>query len=77
MLNRGLGADEIERILLASANATPEQLPPEKQTISDNEYYLVEKMLEAEYPVEEIEKLVRAFKSGEKTDIRLPDRLLS
>jgi hypothetical protein len=77
MLNRGLGAADIERILLASSDTDADERPAEKETITDNEYYLVEKMLDEEYPVEEIERLVRAFKSGEKTNIRLPERLLS
>jgi hypothetical protein len=77
MLARGMSAADIERVLLASADADPEERPAEKETICDNEYYLVEKMLEEERPVEEIERLVRAFKSGERTDIRLPARALS
>jgi hypothetical protein len=77
MLNRGLGAADIERVLLASSSSSPEERPAAKDPITDNEYYLVEKMLDEEYPVEEIERLVRAFKSGESTNIRLPDKLLA
>jgi hypothetical protein len=77
MLARGLGAADIERILLASSGGITDSPPAEKETISDNEYYLVEKMLDAEYPVEEIERLVRAFKSGEQTGFKLPEKLLS
>jgi hypothetical protein len=76
MLNRGLSAADIERVLLASANQDREP-PAEKETISDNEYYLVEKMLDAEYPVEQIEKLVRAFKSGDKVRIGSLEKVMA
>jgi hypothetical protein len=75
MLNRGMSADDILRVLQASAESPA--APAEKGPVTDNEYYLVEKMLDAEYPVEEIERLVRALKSGERTGIRLPERSLS
>jgi len=73
MLNRGLSPAEIERVLLASATARPQQ----KEIVSDNEYHLVEKLVDAEYASDEIERVVRAFKLGEKVEVRLPDRLLS
>jgi hypothetical protein len=73
MLNRGLSAADIERVLFASSRR--DEAPPEPtETISDNEYYLVEKMLEEGHSVEEIERLVRAFKDG-TTNIRLPRRV--
>jgi len=73
MLNRGLGAAEIEQVLLASATTRPMQ----KETISRNECFLIERLIAAEASIEDIERLVRAFRSGEKVDFRLPDRLLS
>jgi hypothetical protein len=66
MLAREFAPADIERVLLASANAAREEASAGKEAISDNEYYLVEKMLNEEYPVEEIERLVKAFKSGER-----------
>ncbi len=77
MLNRGLAPAEIERVLLASADHGTEEPPAEKESISDNEYYLVEKMLDEEYPVEEIEKLIRAFKSGEKSPVRSIEHVMT
>src|SRR5262245_58987632 len=44
MLNRGFAAAEIERVLTASSAKA--EVTPEKETISDNEYYLIEKMLD-------------------------------
>lgn len=67
MLNRGFGADEIQRVLGASASPV-EVAVPAKETISDNEYYLVEKMLEEGHAIEDIEKLVRAFKEKKQHD---------
>lgn len=64
MLLREFSAADVERVLMASAGSA--QGPEEKEAISDNEYYLVEKMLDEKYPVEEIERLVRAFKEGSK-----------
>jgi hypothetical protein len=60
MLNRGLSAADIERILRASSQS-PEP-PPQTDPISDNEYYIVEKMLDEEKSVEDIERIIRAFK---------------
>ena len=72
MLNRGMAAADIERVL--SASARREEAPPAPQppgALSDNEYALVEKMLDEGHKVEEIERLIRALKGGE-TNIRLP-----
>src|SRR5262249_51878111 len=63
MINRGMSAADIERVLQASSTRTEESKSAE-EPISDNEYYLVEKMLDEGHSVEEIERLVRAFKSG-------------
>jgi hypothetical protein len=71
MLNRGLSAAEIERVLWASSDGPPAPSSPEAQEIiSDNEYYLVEKLIEEGKTVEEIERLVRAFKGNGSTAIR-------
>lgn len=75
MLNRGLAAADIERVLMASS-AGRDEPTEEKEAIGEYEHDLITKMLDAKYSAEEIERLVRAFKSGEKTDIRLPDRML-
>src|SRR5262245_57616300 len=51
MLNRGFSAPDIERVLLAST--CREDLKPEKtEVVSDNEYYLIEKMLDEGHAVE-------------------------
>src|SRR5262249_17917293 len=69
MLARQFTPADVERVLLAAAANPPERPSSGKETISDNEYYLVEKMLEEEYPAEEIERVVRAFKAGEKVSV--------
>jgi hypothetical protein len=60
MLARDFSAADVERVLQASAGRV-EPASGDKEPVSDNEYYLVEKMLDEKYPVEEIERLVRAF----------------
>ena len=63
MLNRGFGAEEIERVLVStSAKEVVEPEKPEK--ISDNEYYLIEKMLDEGHAIEDVERLMRALKEG-------------
>src|SRR5262245_7620076 len=77
MLNRGLSVADIERVLLASSSRE-EPIPPEPQeTITDNEYHLVEKMLDDGHSIEDIEKLVKAFQEGKgvATNVRLPRKL--
>jgi hypothetical protein len=71
MLNRGLSAADIERVLWASSDGPP--TPPSTDTpevITENEYYLVEKMIDEGKSVEEIERLVRAFKGNSSSAIR-------
>ena len=51
MLNRGLSVDEIERVIKASS-----QVP---DTISANEYSLIEKMVDEGKSAEEIERVLR------------------
>jgi hypothetical protein len=64
MLNRGMSADEIVRVVRACAGEEP--APPEaKDPVSDNEYYLVEKLVEEGKSAEEIERIIRAVKSGD------------
>ncbi len=68
MLNRGLSAADVERVLWASSDGPQAPPSPEaRESISDNEYYLVEKMLEEGRSVEEIERLVRSFKGDRAT----------
>ena len=63
MLNRGMSADDIVRVIRASAREEPS--PPEPQDpVSDNEYYLVEKLVEEGKSAEEIERIIRAVKAG-------------
>jgi hypothetical protein len=67
MLNRGLSTDEIERVLRASAHTPPP--PPEKpETITNNEYSLVEKMVDEGKSGEEIERVLRALKGTPPAD---------
>ncbi len=71
MLNRGLTAADIERVLWASSDGPPQRPAPDTQeVITDNEYYLVEKMIEEGKSAEEIERLIRAFKGDRSTAIR-------
>jgi hypothetical protein len=73
MLNRGLSADEIERVLRASAkptNSRPPWLSDSKGVVSDNEYYLVEKLLEEGKSAKEIARIIKVLKGG--ADAGLP-----
>jgi hypothetical protein len=73
MLNRGFGAEEIERVLVSTS--ARQEAPESPETVTDNEYYLVEKMLEEGHTIEDIERLVRAFKQAKDASaIRLPNR---
>jgi hypothetical protein len=64
MLERGLGVDEIERVLRASS--TPAPAPAASSgPISDNEYYLVEKLVDEGKSADEIERVLRVFRSVE------------
>lgn len=83
MLNRGLSADEIERVLRASSHATaspPAEPAPAAETISDKEYALVEKMLDDGHSLEEIERIIRALRGdGKPVRFKVPgsDKLLA
>ena len=74
MLTRGLSAADIERVMGASSAGTP--APEAKEVVTDNEYYLVEKMLDDGRPVEEIERLVRAFKGNGATASRTIEEIM-
>ena len=79
MLNRGLAAADIERVMLASSAREEPVASQAKETVSDNEYYLVEKMLDDGHSMEDIERIIRAFKEGkeESVNIRVPHRMES
>jgi hypothetical protein len=66
MLNRGLSVDQIERIIRASPDAPADGQKPDP--VSDNEYYLIEKLVDEGRPVEEIERIVRACKGAPPSD---------
>lgn len=72
MLARELSAADVERVLLASSDRSE----PASAAVSDNEYALVEKMLDEKYPVEEIERLVKAFKEGGKVSVTGDERII-
>jgi hypothetical protein len=67
MLNRGMSADEIERVIRVSNQPTGTQdkaRHKSQKSISDNEYYLVEKLVDEGKSAEEIERIIRAVKAG-------------
>ena len=66
MLNRGMTADEIERIIRVSNQPVNgnEKATKKQKPISDNEYYLVEKLVDEGKSAEEIERIIRAVKAG-------------
>lgn len=61
MLNRGLSVDDIERVLRASS-VPPDQHPAKPETISDNEYALVEKLVDEGKSADEIARIIVALK---------------
>jgi hypothetical protein len=69
MLNRGMSAADVERVLWASSSG-PHGEPSPQETITDNEYYLVEKMLDDGHGIEEIERVIRAFRGDEGRVVR-------
>jgi hypothetical protein len=65
MLNRGLSADDIVRVVRASPGEEEDRSAAgHQETITDNEYYLVEKMLDEGRGTDEIERIIRAFKGN-------------
>ncbi|MFO0844390.1 MAG: hypothetical protein U0797_18670 [Gemmataceae bacterium] len=69
MLNRGMTAADIERVMLASGSRDSTVEMQAKETISDNEYYLVEKMLDDGHAIEDVERVIRAFKEGKEGSV--------
>jgi hypothetical protein len=61
MLNRGLPAADIERVLSASA-ANPPETPAAPDPVSDNEYYLIEKLVDEGKSADDIERVLRAVR---------------
>src|SRR5262249_60569283 len=75
MINRGLSVADIERVLWASsARGQPEKELPDP--ISDNEYYLVEKLVDEGKSAEEIERIIRAFRP-DRDPTGLRDRIVA
>jgi hypothetical protein len=70
MLNRGLSAADIERVLQASSTPSPPERPAWEKgdPISDNEYYLVEKLVEEGKSAEEIAHILQAIKSTHQSE---------
>jgi hypothetical protein len=77
MLNRGMSSADIERVMLASGARDSTLEMQAKETISDNEYYLVEKMLDDGHAIEDVERVIRAFKEGKEgsVHVRAPQRV--
>src|SRR5262249_43576342 len=75
MLARQFTAADVGGALLASAERR--EPVPDARDVSDNEYALVERMLEEKYPVEEIERLVRAFRAGGRSAVPGDERIMS
>ena len=61
MLKRGLSVEEIERVLRASEK--PPEEPAKPDPITDNEYAVVEKMVEEGRPAADVERLVKLIRS--------------
>ncbi len=73
MLNRGMSVPEIERVVTATASPATDEA---KETVSESEYVLIQKMLEQKYSGEEVERMVRALRGGESpTAIRALERI--
>ena len=68
-------AADIERVLWASSGGSPANAET-KETITDNEYALVEKMLDDGRPVEEIERLILAFKGNRSTAVKTIEEVM-
>jgi hypothetical protein len=64
MLNRGLPVEEIERIVRASSTVPAGTQGGEP--VSDNEYYLVEKLVDEGKSADEIERILRVFRTKEE-----------
>ena len=65
MVAKGLPATDIERVLwVSSTNAPLRDGPLARENLSDNEYSLVEKMLDDGRDINDIERVVRAIKGA-------------
>jgi hypothetical protein len=74
MLNRGMSVEQIERVLRASSAAAPQ--PDKPETITDNEYYALEKLVDEGKSAEEIERIMRAFRGpAEPGAAKLPEKV--
>lgn len=71
MLERGMSVEEIERVLWVSGENMPvSQTPPEKaDPISENQLALIERLLDEERDLGEIERLMRALRGNESEAI--------
>jgi hypothetical protein len=75
MLNRGMTVDEIERVVKASnkqLSSKPAYPQNKKDPISDNEYYLVERLVDEGKSAEEIERIIKALKAGSQSTSTQP-----
>ena len=68
MLERGMSVEQIERVLWVSAENQPPSanLPEPADPVSDNQYAIVERMLDDDRDLGDIERLLRALQPGEK-----------
>jgi hypothetical protein len=73
MLNRGLSADDIVRIVRATPGGEEDSCAAHQETITDNEYYLVEKLVDEGRATEDIERIIRAFKEHAARPAPAPD----
>jgi hypothetical protein len=73
MLGRGMSAEDIERVLRASSGASPPAAP---DPVSDNEYYVVEKLVDEGKTTEDIERILRALKAGRSAEGSVSDRIV-
>lgn len=62
MLERGFSAQQIEQVIRASAYEAAEQ-PGKAETVSDNEYYLVEKLIDEGKSIDDVERVLKACKA--------------
>ena len=71
MLERGMSVDEIERVLWVSGENMPvSQTPPEPaDPISENQLALIERLLDEERDLGEIERLMRSLRGSDSEAI--------
>ena len=68
MLERGMSVEQIERVLWVSGENQPPSatVPEPDDPVSNNQVALVERMLDDERDLGDIERLLRALRPGEK-----------